>query len=279
MSDNIIKCPTCEGILIQNVNDKFFKCENNHSFDVAKQGYINLLISNKNKNMHHGDSKEMMDARKSFLWNEHYEIIATKLSDYVSHLMSNGSVSILDAGSGIGYYLKKIKDSIGDSSSYYGIDISKKGIIEACKVDKTISWIVGSTSKLPFINDSFDIIISVFSPITIGEFERVLKPSGRLLVVSPNEDHLLELKKEVYETILERNYEGNKLASDKLELFNSNDIKNTIIVQKESLKDLLMMTPHYWRVKAEAKEKLYSLNSLEVGIDVVLDEYRFKTQM
>ncbi len=269
---SVVKCPNCgEQLYIEEINN-FYKCNNNHSFDVAKQGYVNLLISNKNKDLHHGDSKEMLDARKAILWNGYYKAISDALNKRVKSF-SKDQFSILDAGSGIGYYLIELRKFLGIKFDYNGIDISKKGIIESAKIEKNIHWVVGSTAKLPYMDESIDVIISVFSPITLTEVERVLKPGGKFIVISPNENHLLELKEKVYEVVLSRNYEQNELISEILTKSFSENILDEVTFKKDDLKNLLLMTPHYWRSSVESKEKLYSLESLKVNIDVKLIEY------
>ena len=149
---SVIKCPNCSEQLLKVEVNNLYKCKNNHSFDMAKQGYVNLLISNKNKDLHHGDSKEMLDARKAILWNGYYKSISDSLNS-VLKITDENSI-ILDAGSGIGYYLIELRKSLGDNFDYYGIDISKKGIIESAKKQKDIHWVVGSTAKLPFMDES-----------------------------------------------------------------------------------------------------------------------------
>jgi len=268
MTESIIKCPIC-GEYLEKENRQMF-CSNKHSFDIAKQGYVNLLISNKQKDLHHGDSAEMLQARKDILHNGYYSVIADELVKTISKKESG--LNILDVGTGIGYYVKEVKNNV-PLNTYYGLDISKKGVLEASKLDKEMNWIVGSGSKLPFMDESIDLIISVFSPIDEAEFSRVLKPSGTLLVVSPNENHLYELKEACYETVLPREYDKNELVTH----FDKNESKNiskSEMFKKEHLKSLLMMTPHYWRTTLESKEKLYALDELKVNIDVVLNIYK-----
>ena len=269
---SVIKCPNCSEQLLKVEANNLYKCINNHSFDMAKQGYVNLLISNKNKDLHHGDSKEMLEARKAVLWNGYYKSISDTLNRRVLGLVKE-NCSVLDAGSGIGYYLIELKKNLNQNIDYYGIDISKKGIIESAKKEKDIHWIVGSTAKLPFMDESVNVIISIFSPITLSEVERVLKPGGKFIVISPNEHHLLELKEEVYETILSRNYDQNEMISNVLTKSYSETILDEVDFKKDDLRNLLLMTPHYWRSSVESKEKLYSLDSLKVSIDVKLIEY------
>lgn len=273
---SIVKCPICGNRLNEDKQKKLFLCKNNHCFDMAKQGYINLLISNQSKLRTHGDSAEMLKARKSILFGSYYKCISDYLNITVQRILQdkNKGYSVLDMGCGIGYYLTSLKDYLNrDNIDYYGIDIAKSGIIEATKHDKKISWIVGSSMKLPYLDNSMDIVISIFSPISECECERVLKNNGVLIVISPNKNHLIELKRTIYPNIIEKRYDRNEIISHRLVKKNSFDVKENILFEKADLKNLLLMTPHYWKTTKEAKEKFYLLNSLSISIDVVVDEY------
>ncbi|KFZ26135.1 MAG: 23S rRNA (guanine(745)-N(1))-methyltransferase [Candidatus Izimaplasma bacterium HR2] len=278
-NDSILKCPNCGESLIKDTNNKMFSCQNNHCFDIAKQGYINLLMSNQIKGKIHGDSSEMLNARKNILFGGYYKSISNLLVRTIKQELKGKkeNTSILDLGCGIGYYLKEIKDSLDKTLiNYYGIDISKSGIVEACKLDKSINWVVGSTNKLPYLNNSVDILISIFSPITLTECERVLKKDGLLFVISPNQGHLIELKEIIYPNIILKREDRNELDSVSFIKINSSNLKEVISVKNADLKSLLLMTPHYWKSSIKAKEELYLLDSLDVSIDIELKTYKYK---
>lgn len=279
-NDSIMKCPNCGEVLTKVISKKMYSCLNNHSFDIAKQGYVNLLMSGKTKQKIHGDSKEMLSARKDVLHGGYYQGISNLLNSSIkSSLSLNKDISsIIDLGSGIGYYLSKLKDSVNNQSiKYYGIDISKSGIVEASKLDKEITWVVGSTNKLPYLDNSADILISIFSPFTLDECARVLKDNGLLFVISPNQNHLIELKEVVYKTLIPKRVDRNEFESINFTKIKTHNLKELITIKKEDLKSLLLMTPHYWKSSIKAKEELYMLESLDVSIDIELKIYKYKT--
>jgi len=129
----IISCPVCSHLLIKEQNT--YKCENNHTFDLAKEGYLNLLLNAKKTS---GDSKEMMAARRDFLTKGYYE----KLSDRVNQRLKkthSTDQAILDIGCGEGYYLSRFQKEIAPkASNFYGMDISKLGIRMAAKKNPMI---------------------------------------------------------------------------------------------------------------------------------------------
>ena len=261
-----LKCPVCNYEL--NKEDRTYKCDNNHSYDIAKQGYVNLLQSNQQKT--HGDSKEMQLARKNILYGNYYELISNELICIVGSLNSN---SVLDVGSGVGYYSDKLQKSL-PRIDFYGIDISKIGVKESAKMNKYIKYVVGSNNSLPFINESFDLLLSVFSPIYLEEALRVTKNNGYIITVSPNENHLRELKEIVYDEIFDRNYEENELSNNNLKHIKKFSKVQKVMIKDDDLFNLFMMTPHYWKTSQNQKDKLKNHSSLDVTIDVVFNVYQ-----
>ena len=104
----MIICPVCKKDLIR--NEKTYRCENNHSFDMGKQGYLNLLLSNQKHSKTPGDDKEMVLSRKRFLEKDYYKIISDRVNSLIlENLGDKKSVNILDIGCGEGYYTGNIK--------------------------------------------------------------------------------------------------------------------------------------------------------------------------
>lgn len=129
-------CPVCKEKLIK--ENKTFRCVNNHSFDCAKQGYVNL---SRKQTKNHGDNALMVKARTDFLEKDYYDFMRQYVKEKVK-----GNV-YLDAGCGQGYYTKEIGANFEQS---YGIDLSKEAILHASKQDKHTQYIVGSLFDMPF---------------------------------------------------------------------------------------------------------------------------------
>jgi len=266
---SILKCPTCDKQLSK--IDKQYKCVNNHSFDIAKQGYVNLLLNMSNKT--HGDSREMLAARKRIQSKGYYHEISKKLNSIVKSLNLNNK-NILDIGCGIGYYPNELFKVIPTASNVYGIDISKVAIKEAAKVNKDITYLVGTNNNLPFIDNSVDLIISVFSPIYIKECLRVLKKSGKLLVVSPNQNHLIELKEVIYETIIPKQEDRNELKDYQLQKIDTAFLKKQISVKDFDLYDIFLMTPHFFKSSINVKEAVKNIETISLTQDIIYDLYQ-----
>lgn len=268
---DILKCPVCENPL-KKVNHSY-TCNTNHSFDIAKQGYINLLQSQTRKVKIHGDSNEMLLARKSVLYNGYYQIISKALNNIISRL--NPKETIVDIGSGIGYYLDKLEQS-NLNSTYYGIDISKSGAREGAKRNKNILYTVGTSNKLPFLTNSVDIIYAVFSPINIEECLRVLTPGGHFITVSPNRNHLMELKKLIYTEITDKDYQVNEIEVNHLVKVESVIVKETVHFIEHDIYKLFMMTPHFWKSGLQVKEKIGLIKEFDVTIDTIINVYKYQ---
>ena len=250
-----MRCPICRKKLVK--ENKTFKCINNHSFDCAKQGYVNL---SRKQTKNHGDNALMVKARTEFLEKNYY--------DFMRHFVESklsGNIYV-DAGCGQGYYTNVFGKHFIES---YGIDLSKDAILHASKVDKHTQYIVGSLFDMPFEDESTDCVTSVFVPLGQDEIKRILKPNGTWIVVGPGPKHVWQLKEVLYETPYE-----NKLPEfvDGYEVVSRDIISNEEIV--EDVWSLLEMTPYRYKTSLEALEKVKQMERLEVTFEFVVTVYR-----
>ena len=265
-----LRCPACHNELA--LQAKGACCENNHQFDRAKQGYLNLLPSHKMRSKTPGDDKTMVQARTRFLNDGYYQPVAQALRNAIKPLVDHQKVPcILDAGCGEGYYTTEVRREFvrGD---FCGLDISKPAILASSKRDKTMTWLVGSVVDLPFMDQQFDVIISVFSRCDWQEFTRVLKPGGHIIMLAPGKEHLLELRQAIYEQV--RPYPVDKQVEqlpDALRLIESQPVSCVMhLPDTQAIMDLLAMTPHYWHVKPDQKARLQQLQQLSCRLDMKL---------
>ncbi|MGL6130197.1 MAG: putative RNA methyltransferase [Fusobacteriaceae bacterium] len=271
----MIICPICKKDLKR--EEKRYICEDNHSFDISKQGHANLLLSNQKNSKNPGDNREMVQSRKNFLEKENYSGISDRVNEILkSNLVEERAIDILDIGCGEGYYtgrLKKYLDSHGIKNSITAIDISKEAVIAGAKSYKGIDWIVGSATSLPIKDESLDFIICMFAKIDPIEFKRTLKKGGKLLIVSTGENHLEEMKEVVYESVKKDFYLP--AEDESLKIFNhKSSVTHNYITEikgKETIQDLFNMTPYRWRSPREGIERLFNLESLKTKIEVTID--------
>lgn len=257
--DTLFVCPVCKSPLAE--TEKGFVCPNNHNFDKAKQGYVNLLMSNKQGN--HGDDKLMVKARQAFLDKGYY----SPLRDCVSGVIGKGN-TLLDAGCGEGYYTSLFCEN----NTVYGIDVSKEALKLAARKCKNGSFAVASIYEMPFGDDSFDAVVNIFAPDSKDEFLRVLKRGGRLIMVTPLENHLMRLKETVYDTPYKNPYVDP--SRDGFIIRSSRELKYEITIDcNEDIVSLFKMTPYYYNTSQGDRQKLDNINSLTTNVEFLVTEY------
>lgn len=239
-------CPICQNPLKR--LDSQYSC-GAHSFDLAKSGYINLLPSNKKRSQSPGDNKEMLMARRNVLDQGYYKALSEKLQKIMSEYNPK---TILDLGCGEGTLTKSFSSI---SEQCFGIDISKEGILRASKQDHNTLYIVASANKLPFPNNSIDVLISCFAPLNEKEVRRVLNSNGILIKVTPSPEHLIELKERVYPEV----YLNPK--AEEISGFTTKDsfvVSETKVYSEELARDIFTMTPYHYKTPKEYIEKINS---------------------
>lgn len=261
-----IKCPICNNELTK--QDKTYKCLNNHCYDVAKEGYINLLKKQGGKDF--GDSKDMVKARREFFDLDYYAPLKKRLTEIISTLKIT---NLLDLGCGEGYYTNYYKNSL--NLDIAALDISKEAVRIASKRNKEITYMVASVQDLPFFDKSIDLAVNAFTPIDLDEICRVLKDDGYLLTARVGEKHLLELKEALYDEIYLN--DNKPLVDDRLTLISSEVLKFSISLNSNNdITNLFMMTPYYHHTSLESKERLKKLNNLNVHLEFNIDLYQKK---
>lgn len=203
-------CPVCRQDL-RPVHDggtgrvRALACRERHSFDAARQGYFNLLAGK--GTAFESDTAEMVAARADFLDAGHYRPLADALAHAAAPALDGTAPTVLDSGTGTGHYLRAILDYLDSGGSLdagsldagggvaaVGLDISKFALRRAARLNPEAINLVGDVwQPLPLPDDAVDVITVVFAPRNAAEFARVLKSTGRLLVVTPRQGHLGEI--------------------------------------------------------------------------------------
>ncbi|GAU79956.1 putative RNA methyltransferase [Fusibacter sp. 3D3] len=273
-----LKCPVCDTELYVVEQMNLYKCDQNHAFDRAKEGYVNLLLSHKKKSKNPGDSQEMVVSRQSFLAKGFYEPISDEINKTVKAYFKSVAKTpetFLDLGCGEGYYLKRLIQSLEHAqTAYYGLDISKSAVKLASKNHKEAHWIVANSFFTPFSDHSLSGILSVFSPIDMSECKRMLKEDGVLIRVFPETNHLMQLKEVIYPEIKVKEYEQYLNDLEGLEVVSVKNVAYDITLKNEDLVQLLLMTPHFWRVKEENKIALLKMDTIVVTVSVSIGVYQ-----
>lgn len=252
---SVLICPVCREKLFG--QDNCLKCVNNHSFDFAKEGYVNLLLGSKSGDKK-GDSKDSARARHELLNKGYYSC----LKNYLSSKLKG---TVLDICCGEGYY----DDYQGE---LYGFDISKEMIRLAAKRKSGGRYFVANMSAIPVADESIDTAMHLFAPFNEKEFFRVLKPGATLYSVVGGENHLWQMKELIYE----RPYKNDE-APPKTELLTMNSktkISDTVRISRHDLKTLFSMTPYFYRTSESDKAKLDTVDFLDLIVEFVIFEYK-----
>ena len=257
---NRFACPHCKEPM-QVIADGRLQCENRHSFDVAKQGYIYMLA----KPMNSMYSKELFDSRHHIITSGLYDRVQQKIAD----LIGTGDVQILDTGCGEGSHLARICAQL-DGAVGVGIDIAKEAIIAAAKFNPGQIWCVGDLAKSPYQAASFDIVLNFLSPANYEEFARLLKPGGKVIKVVPQENYLKELRMQAFADTEKESYTNASTVERFKEQFAQVSVERltyTVPLAASDVPKLLQMTPIGWHV--QDKEAI-ALHEITIDLDILV---------
>lgn len=255
-------CPVCGGVLER--EKERCRCKTGHSFDIAREGYVNLLPANQQHSKAPGDDKEMAAARTRFLEGGWYAPLREALCTLTAELAPDAP-SLLDAGCGEGWYTQALWEAAAAKSGRIaGIDLSKPAVKKAARRCPEGEFAVGTLYHLPVADSSIDLLVNCFSPLAAGEFARVIRPGGKFLYVVPGPRHLWELKKIVYE----RPYE-NEERREEYPNFRYLEVvpveTRFTLPDSRTIQDLFRMTPYYWKSPKAGAERLAELDRLTVA--------------
>ncbi len=260
-------CPVC-GMKLEQA-DNVLVCPNRHSFDIARQGYVNLLTVQQKHSLNPGDTREQVLARRAFLEEGHYAPICQALIRTARELGITGP--ILDVGCGEGYYSSRLARELG--AELTGLDISKEAVRCAASKYKDARWLCATAAHIPVPDGSAGLVTSLFALTLPGEFARVLKDGGYYFQVLAAQDHLLGLKSIIYPELKLRE----KDTVPMLEGFTrirSVPIRFDFAVEGAQIQNLFSMTPHVFRVSREGVQRLRQTVRLADTASCVLNVYQ-----
>jgi len=261
------RCPICS--LFLELQSKTYRCENNHCFDEAKEGYVNLLPVQHKHSKFPGDNADMVNARRAFLDKGFYQPLIDKLLALYAQY-ANAELPIFDAGCGEGFYTHQYKSN---ANQVYGIDISKSAVKIAAKRYQDCSFSVGTLSQLPFDDNNIGWINSIYAPILENEFTRVLQNKGYLITVTPAENHLMELKSLIY--IDAKEHDTSKDPIDNLTLVSEETLNYKMdFTESADIINLLSMTPFAFKASPDVIEQLKAKSEFVCQADFLIRLYQ-----
>ncbi|ATD19762.1 putative RNA methyltransferase [Acinetobacter baumannii] len=257
MTTQNLMCPVCRQRL--ELVSKTWRCEQGHSYDIAKQGYVNLHVVQHKHSKNPGDTPESIDARRAFLQGGYYQ----PLQQAIVHLLKDLKAKmVLDIGCGEGYYTSAMQQIV---EQCIGVDIAKNAVQRAAKLNDKVTWVVGTGATLPVIDQSMDVCTSLFSPIPQTEILRVLKDDGYLIVVTPATDHLYAMREALFEQV--NPHTPQKFVEQLQDLFELKEqqvIEAPLVLDQQALKNLIAMTPYAYKASPERRMQLEQKAHLQV---------------
>lgn len=276
---NCLRCPICQGDFSVRGADVergsvslICNGERKHCYDLSSSGYVNFMPPGRTDG---GDSKAAVRARTDFLNTEAYRSAADALADLLEKHLSPQQGVLIDAGCGEGYYtellLRRGYSCLGFDLSKAAVDCATKRAVRAELVDGFFG--VGSVFELPVADNSCSGIVNIFAPCSESEFSRILRPDGILIVAYAGPEHLMGLKRAIYDETKEN--DGRADLPKQMKQIDEVRIRYLIHVDGEiQIQNLFAMTPYYWRTSLSDAEKLCGLNTLETEVDMIFSVYQ-----
>lgn len=271
--DTIFACPICNSSM-KVLEFKSLICSNNHTFDFAKQGYINFTTHSVNTKY----SKGLFEARRKLITKgAFYKPLSHAIAKIIDEHFdkTKETISILDTGCGEGSQLSNISEIVSSDFSInlvgVGIDISKEGIIVASKNYHNKIWAVADLANTPFKNKKFDVILNILSPSNYAEFNRLLKSGGLIIKVVPQSGYLKELREHLYQETEKQNYSNLETVerfNENFQLVESLRLNYTVNLNKSSIEWLIQMTPLTWSTTEERVKSFLNKDSAQITVDL-----------
>jgi len=270
---SLLVCPVCRAPLTR--EETRYVCPGGHCYDIAADGYTHLLPANRKHSAAPGDDKAMARARREFLDRGYYAPLRAALAELALRYAPAG-VRFLDAGCGEGTYTAGIHRALaaaGRQPRTVGVDISKFILRTAARRCPEAEFAVASSYHLPLADESAELLLDCFSPLAIEEFHRVLAPGGVFLYVVPGAEHLIELKRVLYdEPYLNDEKPSPYPGFDYLEIVPVDAAAH--LSGAADVRNLFAMTPYAWKTPRAGRERLLSLERLDVTLRFRIHVFR-----
>ncbi len=281
MMTTVLACPVCGEALA--LGPASAACSNAHSFDRARTGYLNLLLSNKKQSAEPGDSLAMLQSRRVFLKDSFYDGMSSATNAAVAEILAGRAgeaAHVADLGCGEGFFTARLKSALAKAVApppvCYGVDISRPGIKMATAYDRELHWIVGSMHRSPFLPRSLDVVLAMFAPIDAADARRIVRDDGVLVTVTPGPDHLDALRAIIYTDVQAHSPTPALMEGDTLfEPANSIRVRESIVVNSSAqIMNLLSMTPYYWNINRKTQARVAAVSRLELTVDAYVNVFR-----
>lgn len=266
------QCPLCHAALEQQAQS--WHCKNNHQFDRAKEGYVNLMPAHHKSSKNPGDNQTMMQARRLFLATGHYQKLREEIVRHLEEQLPEHAGQLLDIGCGEGYYTSAFPplNTRYPGLTVHGLDISKVAVRYAAKRYKECHFCVASSHRLPYPAQFLDAIVRIYAPCKAEELRRTVKKNGVLVTVTPAARHLYQLKELIYDGV--RLHDMTPEVIDGFELIVDQQLHFDMQLTGEEATALMQMTPFSWKTSADVWQQLAAAQVFNCEADFAIRVYR-----
>ena len=261
-----LRCPLCGGALLPaKAGARALRCPAGHSFDLAREGYANLLPVQKKHAADPGDNKAMVRARHDFLAGGYYApFMKTLAALCTTYAPADRTAHIVDAGCGEGCYDAAVYAAVEPRPAVLGFDLSREAVRLAAKALPQGMFCVAGSFSAPVRDGWADILLNIFSPFAGREFGRMLRPGGVLVYAVPTARHLFGLKTVLYDTPYENSVKDTEYPG--FGFVEAREVTDTIRLTGAALQNLFAMTPYYWKTPADGAARLAACDTLTTEI-------------
>ena len=267
---DLFRCPICHQTM-NVVEAKSLVCVNRHTFDFAKQGYVNMLHRPSPQQY----DRELFEARRRIIVEgELYSSLHKEIAVEIGKCMGKhrNATVLFDAGCGEGSHLQILLDECRDRDiTGIGLDISKEGIMMASRKYCDSIWLVGDLANIPLADHSCHIILNILSPANYAEFNRILTNEGIVVKIAPRPQYLKEVREAVFGGTDREKYVNDKTISlfrRNFRLIGGFGFKCLVELMREEIFDLIQMSPLSWSAQKEQIDEFIDRDSIVVTVDL-----------
>ena len=294
----LLRCPVCGEEL--SLSGNVCRCPEGHSYDAARSGYLNLLPPGRGRNARTGDERDMVRARAAFLRKGFYDPVDRAAAALLSEAVSSAGApdadpfALVDMGAGEGTHTCRIAgllgETLGKPVTALGFDASKHAADSGCRYARSLGFFpkedgadpsvlaavfAGNLFRLPLKDGAADAALSLFAPIAWEEAKRILRPGGLFLAASSGKEHLYELRRAIYDEVRLAEFHPEPPPEAGFELLGRQTVSFALALEsREDIANLFAMTPFYHRTSDAGRDRLFSLDTLNVKVETELSLFR-----
>lgn len=272
-----LTCPVCDLDLV--AEGPTLRCAHGHAFDVAREGYVNLLAAKHRVRGIEGDAVTQLQARRRLLEAGHFTPLRSAVAALAERALSESlrceePACVLEVGCGEGYYVGSLSQELGErfpKTVFLGTDLSKPAAKLAARRYPTVRFFIADVHKRIYVRDaSVRVLLDIFAPRSPAEFARVLEPKGHAIIAIPAPDHLrglrerfglLGVEEEKERRVIERFGEAFSLAERQ-------ELRFQLTLSADELRDIVEMGPNHWH--RSTAEMVVSESSIVTEASVVV---------